>query len=63
MREYRREALKNGFNETEMGKEYVQMKICPRNESFTDGSVGVRVRLKRMSTGMRERKDNNNAFI
>ena len=26
-------------------KEYVEMKRCPRNESFADGSVGARVRL------------------
>ena len=28
-----------------MEKEYVEMKRCPRNESFADGSVGARVRL------------------
>ena len=33
------------FNDTDREKEYVEMKRCPRNESFADGSVGVRVRL------------------
>ena len=32
-------------NDTEMEKEYVRMKKSQRNESFSDGSVGVRVRL------------------
>ena len=32
-------SLKNGLNEKERENEYVQMKSCPTNESFTDGSV------------------------
>ena len=40
-----RRAWKDGFNDTEREKEYVQMKESPRNESFADGSVGARVRL------------------
>ena len=35
-----RQSWKNGFNDTEREKQYVQMKRCPRNESFADGSVG-----------------------
>ena len=34
-----RESWNNGFNDTEREKEYVEMKICPKNESFTDGSI------------------------
>ena len=47
VREYKsgRRAWKDGFNDTEMEKEYVRMKESPRNESFADGSVGARVRL------------------
>ena len=37
--------MENGFNDTERGKEYVQMKECPRNESFAHGKVGAGVRL------------------
>ena len=37
--------MENGFNDTEREKEYVQMKECPRNESFADGNVGAGVRL------------------
>ena len=37
--------VKNGFNDTEREKEYVQMKECPRNENFIDGKVGAGVRL------------------
>ena len=40
-----KQVWKNGFNDTEREKEYVQMKECPRNESFTDGKVGAGVRL------------------
>ena len=40
-----RQSWKNGFNDTEREKEYVEMKRCPRNESFADGSVGARVKL------------------
>ena len=40
-----KQVWKNGFNDTEREKEYVQMKECPRNESFADGKVGVGVRL------------------
>ena len=40
-----RRALKDSFNDTEREKEYVRMKESPRNESFADGGVGVRVRL------------------
>ena len=36
-----KQVWKNGFKE----KEYVQMKECPRNESFADGNVGAGVRL------------------
>ena len=33
--------MENGVNDTERGnREYVQMKECPRNESFADGKVG-----------------------
>ena len=49
MREYRevgRQSWKNGFNDTEREKEYVEMKRCPRKESFADGSVGARVKSK-----------------
>ena len=38
--------MENGFNDTEREKEYVQMKECPRNESFADGKVGAGVRLR-----------------
>ena len=37
--------MSDGSNETEMEQEYVQMKICPRNEILADGSVGTRVML------------------
>ena len=40
-----KQVWKNGFNDTEREKEYVQMKECPRNESFVDGNVGAGVRL------------------
>ena len=40
-----RRAWKDGFNDTEREKEYVQMKESPLNESFADGSVGAKVRL------------------
>ena len=40
-----REVWNNGFNETETKKEDMHMKIWPMNESFGDGSAGVRVRL------------------
>ena len=40
-----RSAWKDGFNDTEREKEYVWMKESPRNDSFTDESVGARVRL------------------
>ena len=36
-----RQSWKNGFNDTERKKEYVEMKRWPKNESFADGSVGV----------------------
>ena len=58
IQEVGRKSWKSGFNDTEREKEYMEMKICPRNESFADGSVGARVRLmvrKGMSTGKRER--------
>ena len=45
IREVGKQVWKNGFNDTEREKEYVQMKECPRNESFIDGKVGVGVRL------------------
>ena len=45
IQEVGRQSWKNGFNDTEREKEYVETKRCPRNESFTDGSVGARVRL------------------
>ena len=34
-----RRAWKDGFNNTEREKEYVQMKESPINKSFADGSV------------------------
>ena len=34
--------MENGFNDAEWEREYVQMKECPRNESFADGNVGGR---------------------
>ena len=40
-----KQVWKKGFNDTEREKEYVQMKECPRNESFADGNVGAGVRL------------------
>ena len=40
-----RQSWKNGFNDTERKKGYVEMKRCPRNERFADGSVGAKVRL------------------
>ena len=43
-----RRTWKDGFNDTEREKEYVQMKESPRNESFADGSVGARVRIYRI---------------
>ena len=45
IREVGNQLWKNGFNDTEREKEYVQMKECPRNESFADGKVGTGVRL------------------
>ena len=45
IREVGKQVWKNGFNDTERDKEYVQMKECPRNEEFADGNVGVGVRL------------------
>ena len=36
-----RKAWKGGFHETEMEKEYVMMKRCQRNESFTDENIGT----------------------
>ena len=36
---------KDGFNDTEREKEYVQMKESQRNQSFADGSIGAAVRL------------------
>ena len=44
IREVGKQVWKNGFNDTEREKEYVQMKECPRNERFTDGNVAA-VRL------------------
>ena len=41
-----RRARKNGFNDTEREKEYVRMKESPRNECFTDGSVGARLMVR-----------------
>ena len=49
IREVVKQAWKNGFHDTEREKEYVQMKECPRNESFTDGNVGAGARV--MVTG------------
>ena len=40
-----RQSWKIGFNDTEREKEYVEMKRCPKNESFADGSVCARVKL------------------
>ena len=37
--------MENGFNNIEREKEYVQIKECPRNESFVNGKVGAGVRL------------------
>ena len=45
IREVGKQVWKNGFIDTEREKEYVQMKECPRNEGFTDGKVGARVKL------------------
>ena len=45
IREVGREAWKDGFKNTEREKEYVRMKESPRRESFSDGSVGAKVRL------------------
>ena len=42
LREVGKQVRKNGFNYTEREKEYVQMKECPRHESFADGNVGDR---------------------
>ena len=42
IREVGKQVWKNGFNDTEREKEYVQIKECPRNESFADGNVGSR---------------------
>ena len=36
IREVAKKVWKNGFNDTEREKEYVQMKECPRNESFAN---------------------------
>ena len=45
IRKVGKQVSKNGFNDTEREKEYVQMIECPRNERFAYGSVGARVRL------------------
>ena len=45
IREVYKQVWKNGFNDTEREKEYVQIKECTRNESFADGNVGAGVRL------------------
>ena len=45
IQEVGRQSWKNGFNDTDREKDYVEMKRCPRKESFADGSVGARVRL------------------
>ena len=45
IQEVGRQSWKNEFNDTEREKEYVDMKRCPKNESFADGSVGARVRV------------------
>ena len=45
IQEVGRQSWKNGFNDTEREREYVEMKRCPRKESFADGSIGARVRL------------------
>ena len=45
IQEVGRQSWKNGFNDTEREKEYIETKRCPRNESFADGSVGARVKL------------------
>ena len=37
--------MENRFNDTEREKQYVEMKRCPRNERFADGSGAARVRL------------------
>ena len=43
IQEVSRQSWNNGSNDTARGKEYVEMKRCPRKESFADGSVGARV--------------------
>ena len=45
IREVGKQVWKTDFNDTQREKEYVQMKECPRNESFADGKVGAGVRL------------------
>ena len=45
IREVGIQVWKNGFNNTEMDKEYIQMEECTRNESFADGHVVAGVRL------------------
>ena len=45
IREVGKQLWKNGFNDTEREKEYVQMKEYPRSENFADGNVGAGVRL------------------
>ena len=40
-----KQVWKNGVNDTEREKEDLQMKECPRNESFADGNVGAGVKL------------------
>ena len=54
IREVGKQVWKNGFNDTEREKEYVQMKECPRNESFVDGNVGAGVRLMVRRCGLVE---------
>ena len=40
IREVGKQVWINGFNDTEMEKEFVQMKECPRNESLQMGMWG-----------------------
>ena len=41
IREVGKQEWKNGFNDTEREKEYVQMKEYRRNEGFTDENEGA----------------------
>ena len=62
IQEIGRQSWKNGFNDTEREKECVEMKRCPRNEGFADGSVGARVRLMVMGGCLPVRRSENMAW-